>query len=786
MTGLRSYSELEDLLSSQTGLADAERQRLLEDLAALRETAARHAVLTAALDQLPDEIFIKDRQSRYVMANREAEFAVGAAPGAMIGKSDEAFFAPALADLFRLEDAEIMATGKTSYQAPFRSPLPMGGMRWNQITKYPVFDDDGAIVGVCGQVRQSTEMMQSRMLLEAQIGVLEMLAAGRPLEDVFGRIGLLIEEQLQEYLASILVLDETGTVVTQVIAPTMRKEYWQPLVGLTISEKMGTCGPACATKAPVFTEDIMAEANWEPFRSFATPFGLRSCWSFPYFNADGSVHGTFALYSLQPRLPNEFEKQCLALGSRLAELAVERERTAAQIRLMSERDSLTGLPNRAAFAVMLAQEIATAKANEQEIAVAVIDVDDFKHINDRYGHAAGDRFLSEFSQCLVGGAGEGAIAARLGGDEFAVVFKSEAGSDPTCRLARLVASFEPAIEIDRQRLGVAVSAGLAIFPRHALDAGALLSHADAAMHRAKQRGHSRIEVYDPEFSRERELHRRKIELLRHSIFNGAIDLDFQPLVSVRSGAVFGYEALARWQHPQEGRLGPGAFIPLAEREGLIVDLGGSVLTRACREIAHLAHASALRRSVSVNVSAQQFAEGRILDQVRSALAESGLDPALLELELTESMLLDDEDQAINIMSDLKALGVSIAIDDFGTGFSNLSALARLPVDRLKIDRSIIRDIETNAASASIASAIVAMGQRLGLKVLAEGVETVGQMEFLRDNNCDDLQGFLFGRPIPCADLWAIFASGRGPDAMPGSLLAGSVNGAPRRKAARQR
>lgn len=759
LKGLQSYKDIERILSAHAELDEGQRSRLLAAFSKLKDEAARFELLSAALNQLPDEFFLKDREGRYILANREAEFALGLPPGGMNGKRDPELYGGDLAKRFRAEDAEIFAHGKPLYFDPCLWKLPQGGTRWNQATKYPVFDEDGEVVAVCGQIRQSTEAMQSRVLLEAQIDVLEMLAADRPLDEVFGRIISLCEGLLEGFWGSIIVLTDDGSRVHDVIAPSMAQAYGQALIGLIIEDNVGTCGTACYRGQPVHTEDIQTDPNWADFRGLAEPYGLRSCWSMPYFNADETVHGTFALYSRQPRLPSEFESRCLALGARLAELAVERERLAAQLRIMAERDSLTGLPNRSAFCEILARELDLARAEGRAIGVAVLDIDDFKLINDRHGHAVGDAFLSAVSARMVKAIRPGEVVARLGADEFVFLLRKSEGRDGRTALEEFLSAVRRPVDLDRLRLNVSMTAGLAVFPRHGTDVEELLTHATAAMHRAKQIGGNGVEIYDPEFSRLQEQRRRRIETLRESIARGLIDLDFQPLMNLQDGSVYGFEALARWQHPEEGRLGPGAFIPLAEQEGLIVDLGGSVLTRACHEAARWGRAFGIRRSVSVNVSAQQFSGGEIRNQVRQALAESGLDPALLELELTESMLLDDECTAIAIMSELKALGISIAIDDFGTGFSNLGALARLPLDRLKIDRSIIRDIETNEAAAAIASAIIAMGQRLGLRVLAEGVETQAQMEFLRVNHCDDLQGFLLGRPVPSADMPELLGKG---------------------------
>lgn len=752
LKGMKSYREIESILGAHAELEEDQRSRLVAALATLRDEAARAEMLSAALDQFPDEIFLKDRDGRYLLANRECEFALALPPGGLDGKFDLELYGPEFAERFRAEDAEIFATGKPIYCDPFQWKLPQGGTRWNQTTKYPVFNDEGEVVAVCGQVRQSTEAMQSRVLLEAQIDVLEMLAAGRPLAEVFARITVLCEGLLEGFWATLLVLSDDRTVIADVIAPSMAKEYGASLIGVMIADNLGTCGTACYRGVPIYTEDILKDPNWTAFQSIAAPYSLRSCWSMPYFNADETVHGTFALYSRQPRLPSEFESRCLALGARLAELAIERERVATQLRIMAERDSLTGLPNRSAFSEILARELASAAAEGRAVGVAVLDVDEFKLVNDRHGHAVGDEFLSAISARMVKAMRSGDVVARLGADEFVVVLRKGEGRDARSALREFLSALRKPVEIDHVRLPVSITAGLAIFPAHGNDAQELLSHATTAMHRAKQVARDRVEVYDPEFSRLQEQRRQRIETLRESIANGGIDLDFQPLMNLHDGSIYGFEALARWQHPQEGRLGPGAFIPLAEQEGLIVELGGAVLIRACQEAARWNRDFGVRRSVSVNVSAQQFSGGEIRRQVRDALEKSGLDPALLELELTESMLLDDESTAIEIMSELKALGISIAIDDFGTGFSNLGALARLPLDRLKIDRSIISDIETNDAAASIASAIIAMGQRLGLRVLAEGVETAGQMEFLRDNHCDDLQGYLLGRPMPSGDV----------------------------------
>lgn len=756
----RRPPRIDRLVDELTSLSKQDRERLLAALVPAEEAITEHRLLIDGLDQLPDEFFLKGLDGRYLFANRETEIGAGAEPGGLVGRNDAAFFDREMADRFASEDAEVVRSRSAVSQPPYRMFEHDGAVSWNQSSKYPVFDEAGRMLAIFGHVRQSTEAMQSRVLLEAQIDVLEMLAANKPSHDIFVKIVRLIEEQLPGYAGSILILDEAGKTVADVVAPSMPDEYSAALVGLEIADNIGTCGTACFRKTPTFTEDILTDFRWDSFRPLAAPLGLRSCWSYPYSNSDGSVLGTFALYSRQPHLPRDFEARCLALGSRLAELTIDRERAAAQIRLMAERDGLTGLPNRAAFRELLSEALAAREGDGAALAVAVIDVDDFKQINDRHGHGTGDAFLAALGERIAGAAGPDDVVARLGADEFALVLQPRADLDFEQALQAILDTLREPVEADNHRVPVSLSAGLAAYPAHGGDVNDLLAHATAALHRAKQQGDNRLRIYDAEFSRQQAQRKEKIADLRNAIASGEIDLDFQPLTDLASGNVFGFEALARWQHPCEGRLGPGAFIALAESEGLIVELGHAVLTKACRQASRWLRDFGIRRTVSVNVSAKQFSGGALRDQVRHALAASGLEPGQLELELTESMLIEDEDKAIAIMGELRSLGISFAIDDFGTGFSNLGALARLPVNRLKIDRSIIRDIETNPAAASIASAIIAMGQRLGLRVLAEGVETVGQLSFLHAEHCDDVQGYLLGRPIPSNDLLDILKAGR--------------------------
>jgi diguanylate cyclase (GGDEF)-like protein len=714
-------------------------------------TVGKFELVKQAVSQFPDEFYVKDASGRFVVINKASPLMRGLELEDFLGKSDLDLLPLPEATACQLEDARIMADGMSAWPALSAMTVVGGDRPKPTVTKYPVYNDSGDVIGISGYAHDSTRIRQTEIMLRSQAEILEKIVANRPLTELFAEIILLIQNQLPGISGSIVILNPEGRSIAQVVSPSIPVEYSDMLVGIEIGEGVGSCGTACYRRQPVYVEDIQKDALWRNFRELVAPFGYRSCWSTPFFKADGSVFGSFALYSSTPRKPDEFEGQLMRMGGHLAEVAIERDRSAEEIRMIAQRDGLTGLPNRNSFNSQFSVELCKANTNEQSVSLAFIDFDDFKLVNDRYGHGVGDEFLCAVSRRMTEAATQGEIIARLGGDEFVIV-----GVDVNvCEFERTIREIMQAVRqpvhIHGHTLRVSASVGIAGFPVHGRDTSTLLANADTAMYRAKKRGGNAIDVYNFEIQKDIQTRRLRAEELRVSIANGDIDCDFQPLYNLNHQRVFGFEALARWNHPELGRLYPGDFIALAEDTGLIIPLGLAVLKRACGEAQRWRTALGRDVTVSVNASALQFSGGVISEQVESALRESGLPARLLELELTESLLLEDEGLAIATISELKAMGISFAIDDFGTGFSNLSALARLPLDRLKIDRSIIQGIGTNPAAESITSAIIAMGQRLGMKVLAEGVETAGQLEFLTNNHCDSVQGYLIGRPSSSAD-----------------------------------
>lgn len=726
----------------------------------LVDTSNKYALLKYTIDQLPNEVYVKDTDSRFIIANSATEHVNGAEKDGLIGKTDFDLFPVDEATRYRTGEVDVMQTQRAVHYDPIGRRYPDGSPHWFRTSKYPVIGADGTVIGICGFSQHATQSVQSEILLRSHISVMEAMVVNRPLRDVLQQICTLTEGQLPGFSSAVVMLDETGTRVSDVISPSLSDTYCKATLGAEIGPDFGSCGAACRAGKPVYVADLATDQCWTHLKEHVEPLNHRACWSAPFFNHDGSVRGTFSLYSHASRQPVEFEKQLMALAVRLAEIVLERERAAREIEQMAARDALTGLLNRSSFGKFFDEALSLAASESESLALAFIDFDDFKRVNDTYGHDAGDDFLRVVGQRLAEAAvREHATVARLGGDEFVAVFKDMGVDNYRERLSGLLHAISAPIQNKRYTLNIRASAGVALYPQHGSDSRTLLANADAAMYKAKQNRLGSIETFDPAISLGHREQRLRTDELRNAIENGDIDIDLQPIFRLPHGELFAFEALARWNHPQRGRLNASEFIPLAEDTGLVVALGEAVLLKACLAAEQWRKRFGSGAIVSVNVSAHQFTRAEIVRQVRQALDVSGLPPALLELELTETVLLEDEQLAIGVMSELKSIGVGIAIDDFGTGFSNLSALARLPLDCMKIDRSIIQDIPHNESLTSIASAIIVLGRKLGVRVLAEGVETPSQFEFLLQSNCDCVQGYLVGRPGAPAVAEHLIASG---------------------------
>jgi diguanylate cyclase (GGDEF)-like protein/PAS domain S-box-containing protein len=431
-----------------------------------------------------------------------------------------------------------------------------------------------------------------------------------------------------------------------------------------------------------------------------------------------------------------------------------RKEAEARIEYLASHDSLTGLPNRVMFGELLNHVLAASARNQRKFAVLFIDLDRFKFINDSLGHEAGDTLLREVAQRLKGSLRASDIVARLGGDEFVMLLQDLRGIEQAGRIARkLLSAVIKPVMIQGQECRVTASIGISVFPDDAREESALMSHADIAMYHAKEEGKNNFQFYDGRLET-LSLERLTLETrLRRAIERDELSLHYQAKLDLATNAIAGVEALLRWNSAELGAVSPAKFIPVAEETGLILGIGKWVLRNACAQCVAWQRAGLPPVRVSVNLSPRQLSDPELLGEVRAVLADTGLQPDLLELEVTESSVMHNVERALEVLGALKGMGVRLAIDDFGTGYSSLAQLKRFPIDTLKVDRSFIRELPADSEDKAIAEAIIAMGKTLSLTVVAEGVETPEQKAFLRERACDQMQGYHFSKPI-AADEFA--------------------------------
>lgn len=459
------------------------------------------------------------------------------------------------------------------------------------------------------------------------------------------------------------------------------------------------------------------------------------------------------------------EAEPAALGRSLRH-AIERHRLLAQLRkagaqarFLATHDGLTRLANRSAFQAILARAMAHAERRGTRLAVLFLDLDGFKHINDTLGHSVGDNLICQAAERLAGCVRKADLLARLGGDEFVVMLQDTDQEHAPAKVAQLLldALSRPFV-LEGTEYWITASIGIAVFPRDGADRDALIRNADAAMYKAKAAGRNNFQFYSqtmgPAAVKRLDLERK----LRRAFAEGNLELHYQPVVDVVEERVTGAEALLRWSDPELGGVAPSDAVAIAEETGLIGQLGNWVLETACRDAAHWQREVEPLR-VLVNISAHQLVQGSLRESVVRSLWETGLRPENLDIELTETAFMRNEASAVAVLHDLKAIGVEVSLDDFGTGFSSLSYLKKIPVDTLKIDQSFVHDICVDADDAAITAAILSIAKNLSLKVIAEGVESVDQLDLLAAHGCRMMQGYLFSPPVPADAFSKLLGSG---------------------------
>jgi len=584
--------------------------------------------------------------------------------------------------------------------------------------------------------------------------VLEVVALGRPLDQVMELLCSQVELQAPGVICTVLAIDESGRV-EPLAAPSMPPEFSAALRGLSVGPKAGSCGTAAWRGEPVEVSDIAQDPLWEDYRDLACSFGLAACWSTPVFTAEGRVGATFALYYRETRAVLPVHRAMVESCVQLCQIALRHAEHERRIERLAYYDSVTGLPNRSLLADRARQSLQMALHLGTPGALLLLNLDRFRSINESLGHSAGDAMLSELAKRLQALARPTDTVARLASDEFVLVLPDCSPVDAQHCATRLHDAIQlPFSASQASGLQLSASIGICMFPSDGSDFETLLIHAELAMMDAKRSGPAKTRYFYSAMNEALDMRLRIEAGLRRALHDDAFQLHFQPKVHLSDGRLYGVEALLRWTDPELGLMAPDLFIPVAEETGLITAIDRWVLGAACDQLARWRAGGLSGLSMAINVSPPLIRQENVAGLIGSLLHRHGIQAADLTLELTERLMLEDDEHASQQMHRLDAMGVQLSLDDFGTGYSSLSYLRRLPVRELKLDRSFVRDLEEDGGDRMLATAILGIGKTLGLPVVAEGVETEGQRHILLAAGCSLAQGWLFGQAMPADELMA--------------------------------
>ena len=599
--------------------------------------------------------------------------------------------------------------------------------------------------GAVGSRKRSESRKVDDRLRDLQQEVLVAVASGAPLPSVMNLLCERAEALATGAVCSIIRVD-AGGCLRPLAGPSLPQEYSDAIDGVAIGPMIGSCGSAAFHGEAVEVTNIKIDPRWRDFKDAALSLGLKACWSSPIKSHNGRVVGTFAFYFRTARRASRLEKRIVEYCTHVCSLAIEHWEAHDHIRKLAFTDPLTGLGNRAYMAETFPEILARAKERGEPVAVLYVDIDGFRMLNEAQGHKNGDLLLRSVADRMRKIVTSQDAVARLGSDEFLMVCAGRGHRDEIEQLATKLSkdlAERHALETGLDVKAVA-SIGIACFPDDGHDLQSLLGHADTALRRVKASGRAGHAFYTAHMDAEKLAQRALERDVSTAAMTGQLSVVYQPQADAGTGAIQGFEALLRWNHPIHGFVSPMVFIPAAEACGAIEDIGAFVLREA------LAQAATWPRHlrVAVNASSAQIVRAGFARFVEDTLAATGVDPRRLEIEVTESLFIYDAQAALETLRRLKEIGVTVAIDDFGTGYSSLSTLRSFPFDRIKIDRSFVFDMTANGDAAAIVTSILGLGRALGRPVVAEGVESQEQLDLLRSQGCNQVQGYLIGKPLP--------------------------------------
>ncbi len=726
------------------------------DLTAKHEAAQAldraHHKWQSLLMNVSDTVTILDEQCHVVETTGEFRDVLGYEPSSWIGTNGFDFLHPD--DLPQALEVwqEVLANPAEERRAVFRMRHVDGHYELIEFSVANLLHDP-VVNGIVLTTRNVTPEKQAEALLTDEAAVLELIAQNGPLDESLAAIANLVENHCHG-MTAILLLAPGGRELDIAAPGSVPRDLLEVIRKAPLVAGHGPHSLDLLT--PTVVRDIQEDPRTVSLSPYAAQAGVQAGWSTPIVaNRTGELLGLIATYCPTAHEPSAHELDVGSVASHLAAIALERDRWQRELFHQARHNQLTGLPNRSVIIETLDAALERARADGSTLAVMFIDLDRFKVVNDSLGHVAGDTLLVRFGGRLSTLIRPGDFVGHFGGDEFVVILEHARGTDDVRFVAnRLELSLSEPFGLDEGEVFLSTSIGVALSTGDGDTSATLLQHADAAMFRAKELGRDRMEIFDTEMRTRVNEQLRIDRELRLAIDGDEFTVHYQPKIDLGTGTVIGAEALLRWNHPEHGLVLPGDFIGVAEETGIIVRIGGWVLERAVAQARAWADADPTRAGfvISVNLSARQLGAFGLVDLVRRVLEQNDWPAEQLVLELTESILIDDREATLDVLTDLKALGVKLAIDDFGTGFSSLNYLHRFPVDVVKIDRAFVTNIGPAGVGSPVATAILHMAHALGLTTAAEGVEDEGQLAGLRALGCDLAQGFLFARALPAEDL----------------------------------
>jgi len=621
-------------------------------------------------------------------------------------------------------------------------------------------------------LHREAERRHQASVLAHQNRILNLIASGAELKTILTVLAEFVEAQSEGGLCSLVAQNGAGKGVCVALSPSMPQGFDRAVAEAADAEAADARLEAICDRASAAGPDGDAYPLSEPLRVYERQSDLQPVRARHIFDSKEQLLGTLSLYKHRDAEPRQLSAELVGICANLAGIAIESCRAADRIRHLAHHDDLTGLPNRLLFNYQLPKALARAQRDGGTVGVLFLDMDRFKVINDTLGHDAGDMVLRQIAGHLRGCVRATDTLARVGGDEFTLLVEQLVDTQDLSAIAqKLLTAMASPLTINGNEYQLSGSIGIAMYPKDGADGPSLLKNADIAMYRAKSSGRNNYQFYSSDIN-EHSVERLALENeLRQAVARREFEVHYQPKVDISTGRISGAEALVRWRHPQRGMLLPGDFICVAEEVGLIGAVGSFVLDTVCTDIARWRDQGLPPARVAVNLSAQQFADSRLLDNLKQVLHRTGCDPRLLEFEITESVVMTSPGKALQLLEQIKDYGITLAIDDFGTGHSSLAYLKRFPVDSVKIDCTFVRDIAIDPNDVAIIKAIIALGHSLDLKVVAEGVETVTQLEILRRFQCDEFQGFLFSKAVPFAEFASVLISNARPRSSMTSYIA---------------